>query len=253
MNEDTHKKIEITIYKGLTPAPSLPIEEGRRLLEEAEAVIAEHMAKANISQQAIYVTLGYIRYNHLYLFSFDENGEPIRTWTGYVRSLAWRMNISKSWIFSRAHAFFIGMAIGFQMEELYEIDPLTLSLMKYFVNVGKHGDITVFNEDKLGIDDTMDDDAKLAKLRKFVNELNVLQTDERVKFVKGDLLHKVKYFFRLTDDFRIVYSSTLDMEEKPLEEAPRNVIEIFKHRIKDKTTQFYDIYPITKKASNVSE
>ncbi|MEO0158064.1 MAG: hypothetical protein ABIM59_04965, partial [candidate division WOR-3 bacterium] len=182
--------------------------------------------------------LAYIRYSKLFLYATDEDGDPIRSWTQYVKSISWRVNVSTNWLFSRTHVFFLGLCLGFTLEQLFDIDPLTLDLAKNFVSLDKRGDLILFNEDKLGISEDMSDEEKLAFLRQFIMELNVLPPDERVKRVKGDILKKVRYFFMVRDDGEIVYRTTNDATERLLRDAPPHVMEVFKRKIKDKSAQY---------------
>ena len=225
---------ELAVYKGLSPDMSYTFEKGRELLEQAEAIIAEHIAKATFHQQAIYVSLAFIRYNGLYKYAFDENGERISSWTKYVHTLSWRFNVSQSWLFSRTYSYFIGVMLGFSEEELYELDPLSLDLMKDLMVVDKNT-LIINYEQELGISEDDSDDEKLEKARRFVYELNALPPDERVKRVRGDIMGHEKYFFHLRDDFEIVYTSTSDSTERLLREAPNRVVAIFRNKIKDKT------------------
>lgn len=220
------------------------VSEGRDQLGRIEEEIAKHIQRSTTHGQIAYVLFASIRHNHLYTFALNADGSPITTWEEYIQCATYRFGISRAWAYNATRLYRLGLLVGFDEMELLDIDMNTLSNAAKVIKYTRRGrlpaggeepefPIEIVNAEKLGIEEGWDVDEKKVKLREFIEELNDLPPDERRKYIADDILDKVRYYYILTDNFEITYSSSVDPTGRFLRDAPFEIIEHFKKRIGD--------------------
>ena len=236
--------MELTIFEHL----DLEITEvgaHRDQLLEIEEEISKHLQHSTTHSQIAYVLFASIRHNHLYQFAINVDGEPIATWEEYVQNATFRFNISRSWAYNATKLYRLGLLLGFSEIELLDIDMNTLDNAAKVLQYTRRGrlpvggsepefPIEISNESKLGIGEDWSIEEKKGRLKEFIEELNELSPDERRRCVSDDILDKTKYFYKLTENFQISYSTNHDSTVKVLNgDADSEAIENFRRRIGD--------------------
>lgn len=206
-----------------------------RLLNKLEEDLVYCLENGFAHMQTAYLIISKIRYDRLYLFATNDDGDYIKTWGEYVDRSKYRFNISKSWILRNVRLYRIGISLGFTDEELLKLDTLSLSLASQLISIDRQNNLVIEKPEELNIEEGEDVEEINSKVRNFIRELDTLPPDQRVARVKGDILKEEKIYFELQPDFSIMWSSSVDREKKPLSDAAPSIIELFKKLIKDKS------------------
>jgi hypothetical protein len=203
-------------------------------LTKLEEEILQHIYNGSSHMRAAYVLLAVIRHYRLFIFAVDDDGNPITRWEDYVAYATQKFNVSRSWIYNRVRVFRLGLAAGFT-EELIDIDPLTLSLVRNLIKSNRDGTLAILNQEPLGITAGDNDITKREKAKQFVKELDALTPDQRVKRVKGDIEHRIKYYFTIDDtaDTNLLWWTSEGGEVGDLSNICGDALEELRKRIRD--------------------